>query len=77
MYTRHLDIPCVALQNMVLSKEAKLVVEGKEGVRVTSSELGVRSNEPDGVKTLGVICDNIVDSDASDPIYGINMGNRE
>ena len=44
---------------------------------VTSNKLvlGVGSTELDGVKELGVICDDIVDNDASDPMG--NTGNSD
>ena len=67
-----LTIPCIVetLQNRVLSTDGELLGGGREEVGVTSNELalGKRSKEPDGLKELGKICDDIVDSDDSDPM---------
>lgn len=55
---------------MVLSKGVELLAEGRLKVGVTpdaTKDLVVRSKEPNGVEKLGEVCDNKVDTNASEP----------
>ena len=66
-----LAIPCVeeTLPNRMLSNDVEFLGEGGAMVGVASEglALGVGSTELDGVEKLGVIWDDMVDNDASDP----------